>query len=327
MKNNQFRQFLNDVASLSPQQLGILQQALTAAPNQPKSNLNLESLIEHNFASDPSCPYCGNSHLQRWGIRVGRQRYRCKQCGRTFNAFTETPLARLHHDHSGQWLQYLREMTHSLTLRATAKVCGITLKTSFSWRHRFLQVIDKDQATGLEGIVELDETFFRESFKGQRQRLPRPARKRGSDKVKARRIPVMVARDREDNTVDGVLENESADALVHCLRGRISVDAIVCADASLAHESLARKLAFPLKELNTSAGKRVLEGIFHIQHVNAYHSHLKQWIRNTFHGVATKYLSHYLSWRRILSSRNTLTVGGFVTGLAEHWGVQPFRGT
>ncbi len=50
MKNNQFRQFLNDVASLSPQQLGILQQALTAAPNQPKSNLNLESLIEHNFA-------------------------------------------------------------------------------------------------------------------------------------------------------------------------------------------------------------------------------------------------------------------------------------
>ena len=44
MKNNQFRQFLNDVASLSPQQLGILQQALTAAPNQPKSNLNQHDL-------------------------------------------------------------------------------------------------------------------------------------------------------------------------------------------------------------------------------------------------------------------------------------------
>ena len=170
-------------------------------------------------------------------------------------------------------------MTHSLTLRPAARACGVTLKTSFRWRHRFLQVLASDQADELGDIVEMDETFFRESFKGQRKNLPRPARKRGNDKKSdCRKIPVLVARDRRTNTVDGILENEGADELVRHLSGRISIAAVVCADASLAHESAAAKLGFPLKELVTSSGQHVLDGIFHIQHVNAYHSHLKRWI-------------------------------------------------
>jgi hypothetical protein len=34
-----------------------------------------------------------------------------------------------------------------------------------------------------------------------------------------------------------------------------------------------------------------------VQNVNTYHSRLKQWLER-FHGVATKYLSNYLGWRR-----------------------------
>ena len=43
----------------------------------------------------------------------------------------------------------------------------------------------------------------------------------------------------------------------------------------------------------------MLDGVFHIQNVNAYDSRLKNWMRR-FHGVATKYLEHYLGWRRLL---------------------------
>ncbi|PJE77881.1 hypothetical protein CI610_03188 [invertebrate metagenome] len=88
----------------------------------------------------------------------------------------------------------------------------------------------------------MDETFFRESLKGQRDELPRTPGRRGSDKVKAQRIPVMVARDRQVNTVDRVLKNEGAKGMVDGLKGRISIAAMVCADASLAHESLAQTL-------------------------------------------------------------------------------------
>jgi len=52
---------------------------------------------------------------------------------------------------------------------------------------------------------------------------------------------------------------------------------------------------------------RVVEKVFHIQNVNAYHSRFKTWIRR-FNGVATKYLPNYLGWYRWLDGNvNALT--------------------
>ena len=45
----------------------------------------------------------------------------------------------------------------------------------------------------------------------------------------------------------------------------------------------------------------MLAGVYHIQNANAYHSRLKEWMRR-FHGVATKYLDHYLGWRRMIET-------------------------
>ncbi len=55
------------------------------------------------------------------------------------------------------------------------------------------------------------------------------------------------------------------------------------------------------RAVNLSKGIRVLAGVYHIQNVNAYHSRLKEWMRR-FHGVATKYLDHYLGWRRMIET-------------------------
>lgn len=169
-------------------------------------------------------------------------------------------------------------------------------------------------------LSRCDETFLPESFKGQRSGLPRPARKRGNDKkADCRNIPVLVARDRSSHTVDGILANESAAEMEKHLRGHLSDKAILCADASLAHEKLARDMGLPLKELVTSAGQHVIDGIFHIQHVNSYHSHLKRWIYGVFHGVASKYLKHYLGWRRILTESIDLTGERLIEKISEHW--------
>jgi hypothetical protein len=50
--------------------------------------------------------------------------------------------------------------------------------------------------------------------------------------------------------------------------------------------------------VNLSAGIRV-DGAWHIQNVNAYHSRLKAWVYQ-FRGVATCYLANYLSWFRAI---------------------------
>lgn len=62
----------------------------------------------------------------------------------------------------------MQALIEGLTVRQAARRCGVSKNTAFLWRHRFLRAMATHQATREEGIVEVDETFFLESFKGQR---------------------------------------------------------------------------------------------------------------------------------------------------------------
>jgi len=136
-----------------------------------------------------------------------------------------------------------------------------------------MDMIKADKAALLLGIAEMDETFFRESVKGQR-RMPREPRKRGrhprrsphhnsKNKIKLRPklIPVFVALDREGHVIDGVLEHVSEAELRPLLEHHIKPETPLCADAHLAHEAVAKKLPVVLKELVISSGLTVLEDI------------------------------------------------------------------
>ncbi len=326
MEHTQFMTFVESLDTLQPSQHRLLVKALSADIISEPSQLL--ALIERNFNDHPCCPRCQAETTRRWGHQSGRQRYKCMNCQRTFNAMTKTPLAHLRVPEVID--QYVDAMLDSITLRSAARRCRISLPTSFKLRHRIMAVIQADKAALLSGIAEMDETFFRESFKGQRH-MPREPRKRGrhlrkaphhsskkKKKPKPKLIPVFVAMDREGHVIDGVLKHVSAAELRPLLEHHIKPETPLCADAHLAHEAVAKKLSVVLKELVISSGLTVLEDVFHIQHVNAYHSHLKGWINYTFHGVATKYLYRYLGWRRLLSSKD-LNVRHFLERVASHW--------
>ena len=57
-------------------------------------------------------------------------------------------------------------------------------------------------------------------------------------------------------------------------------------------------LAVSYTHLDVYKRQRV-NGAWHVQNVNAYHSRLKSWVRK-FNGVATRYLENYLGWFRTL---------------------------
>ena len=83
-------------------------------------------------------------------------------------------------------------MILGLSIRHAAEHIEVCVKTSFYMRHPILDAIRLYTGMGhLEGVIEMDETYFAESFKGNHVKsgftMPRPSRKRGGE-VKKRGI-------------------------------------------------------------------------------------------------------------------------------------------
>src|SRR5271166_392650 len=152
------------------------------------------------------CPHCNSRDVVHWGKASALPRYRCKGCQRTFNALTKTPLAGLRM--KDKWPAQAEAMIEGVSIAQAAKRCDVDYTTAFRWRHRFLASLAGDKPEALSGIVEGDETFILESFKGKRSGMPRKARKRGGKSAKrgisAEQIPVLVARDRHGATAGGL---------------------------------------------------------------------------------------------------------------------------
>ena len=94
-----------------------------------------------------------------------------------FNALTKTPMARLRKKEL--WLAHAAAMLEGTSVAKAAQRSGVHYTTAFRWRHRALGAPALDKPKRLNGIVEADETFILESFKGRRSGLARPPRKRG----------------------------------------------------------------------------------------------------------------------------------------------------
>jgi transposase-like protein len=159
MRKKDFSSFLAQVGSLSAQQKAQLAEilVLSEAKQAPAQ------LIDEEFSGKATCPACASESVHKWGVVSGLQRYRCKECKRTFNALTGTPMARLRKKEL--WEDYSQTLSESLSLTKAAARCGIDRTTAFRWRHRFLP-LPGPQAVRCSGITEMDETYFRESFKG-----------------------------------------------------------------------------------------------------------------------------------------------------------------
>jgi transposase-like protein len=261
------------------------------------------ALIEQAAQGRP-CPHCRCSHKQRCGSANGLQRYRCRDCRRTHNALTKTPLARLRkREH---WLSFLQCVLESRTVRDSARVTGVHRTTSFRWRHRFVAAAARNRPTDLSGIVEVDETYRLESQKGSRN-LSRPARRRGgvasSRGINREHDCLLVARDRTGQTLDFHTGRGpvSAAQLHASLDPVLPDDVLLISDAANAYRCFAREAHITHEAVNVAAGGRV-RGAIHIQNVNAWHSRFKSWLVR-FRGVASRYLVNYSGWQRLLDEQ------------------------
>jgi hypothetical protein len=173
-------------------------------------------------------------------------------------------------------------MIEGKSLAKTAERCGVHPTTAFRWRHRFLRAPASDKPGMLRGIVEADETFVLECFKGRWSDLSRKARRRGGTAkhpgLYQENIPVLVARDGKGATFDAVLPQVDSDAIGDALGGVVTPGNHLVCDGGKALSAFARRAKIPFHAV-PAPGKPTPEAPnLHINNVNAYHGRLKQWL-------------------------------------------------
>ena len=253
------------------------------------------------------CPHCAAPRAVRWGSFSGRQRYRCTRCKRTFSILTGTPAA--YSKKLSLWAPYARCMAHGLTIRGSAAQLGIHPSTAFRWRHALLERLRSCDSERLAGWIELDTLRFAYSEKGRRD-VGRAPHRHGvfvGGMFRQYAANVLVACDRRSDVITSitsvattarVTSAEIGDALDGRVRGR---PIVTCrqgrfgAAALFAHRTGGRFF-------DARRRARHATGRAHIRNARAYGHRLKDWMRR-FRGVATRYLSNYLLWHRVVDRR------------------------
>lgn len=259
---------------------------------------------EQKLTESCHCPHCKSSNIKKIGFQYAIQRYCCKDCGRNYRDNTGTFNAGMRKGKGEHMKVYMKHFLAGKSLRECAKQTGISLPTSFKWRHRILAALESSHnQVILKGIVESDDLFIPYSQKGQRN-LDRTPRKRGKGMFETKKrgisqdkVAVIVSQDRKGSkhlkvATRGRISIQDLDTV---LKDKIAPESILCSDTHHSYIGFAKKNNLEHKTIKAGAKEVVKEKKYHVQHVNQTGSELKKWLER-FNGVSTKYLQQYLNW-------------------------------
>lgn len=89
----------------------------------PTRALDIEEfLTDKKFSNGRLCPYCGKNHIVRNGYRAdGTQRYKCKDCNKTFVVASNSIVSGTHKD-LDVWQKYIKCMMSGTSIRKAATI-------------------------------------------------------------------------------------------------------------------------------------------------------------------------------------------------------------
>jgi transposase-like protein len=141
-----------------------------------KMSASQGAMVDNSDAKAILCPHCQGKSIRGNGKLKGVQRYVCKSCAKNFSETTGKFWFAL--KKKDKVRTYLYCLLSGYSIRKSAKETGISVQTSFDWRHKLLTGFSVVSPAGFEGIVESDDLFFLHSEKGKRH-LDRKPRQRG----------------------------------------------------------------------------------------------------------------------------------------------------
>lgn len=127
MRSRELNRMLAEALKLTPGQWQELMKALSGTDEVAR--------VVQTVQSRPLvCPHCQSERVVGNGHASGLQRYKCRNCDRTFNALADTPRARLWH--KGKWERQAEVLRQGLSVHQAAETLSVAPSTAFRWRHR-----------------------------------------------------------------------------------------------------------------------------------------------------------------------------------------------
>lgn len=306
MNNNiaLIKQLINDLNEKDREILYKTLKKRVATNSKIPSYKSFNKLLKNRFKDGIVCTKCGCcEHISKNGkTKAGIQRYKCKDCGQTFTITNKTIFYSAKKDVS-TYQKYIHLMMEGASLRKCQKECGISLRTSFLWRQKILDtfqnIMDK---IVLNGVVEMDETFFDISYKGSRK-IPRKPHKRGGSVstrgISKHKVCVACGINNDGLSISKIsnLGRISTNNLQNVFNGHVAANSIICSDENSSYIKFSNNMNCNILQFNAKYHSG--NGLFNIQHINNYHSRLKRFLAH-FNGVSTKYLNNYLLWNNFV---------------------------
>ncbi len=243
------------------------------------------------LSTAPICPRCRCEYVTKAGVHNGRQVYKCKNCKYQFR---ETAKSLVYHLHKYPLiLDYLKCMLEGKSLRACAREVGISLPTSFRWRHKILAAIQGlEGGINFSGITEADELLLQYSEKGRRYKTLEE--KEQAMKIVHPNVAVLVMTDREGNLLfKNTGENRVQNSQIkEELKRRVSENNLICFKPN--DEFKQAVMESPSKKVIVRRKTKGL-AIYSVNVAEKKITNFLVWMMR-FRGVATKYLQNYLMW-------------------------------
>jgi len=243
------------------------------------------------LSTAPICPRCRCEYVTKAGVHNGRQVYKCKNCKYQFR---ETAKSLVYYSHKYYLLvDYIKCMLEGKSLRACAREVGISLPTSFRWRHKILAAIQGLEAgINFSGITEADELLLQYSEKGRRYKTLEE--KEQAMKTVHPNVAVLVMTDREGNllfkhTGENKVQNSQ---IKEELKRRVSENNLICFKPN--DEFKQAVMESPSKKVMVRRKTKGL-AIYSVNVAEKKITNFLVWMMR-FRGVATKYLQNYLMW-------------------------------
>lgn len=116
----------------------------------------IEEGMRKRFEEGASCPYCESKKIQKNGFYREEQRYKCKECYKTFTKETKTLTHGSHY--KNKWPEFIKSMENGETLREAGEKINVNYATLHFWRHKILSILNGDNENELNGEVEIIKT-------------------------------------------------------------------------------------------------------------------------------------------------------------------------